>query len=160
MMRIKKILIGIDDSKFAEHAAAYGFDIAHAFKAEVGLVHIVEPMVLPNSTNADFLSGPPIMETGINDVELIKIQNDAAETLIERTIKKFAGDLAVTHFNEYGDTADGIINCSKQFGADLIVVGTHTRSGFDRLLMGSIAEHVVRHAQIPVLVIPFEHHSS
>ena len=53
--------------------------------------------------------------------------------------------------------ADGIIQCSKDFGADLIIViGTHSRTGFDRLLMGSVAEDVVRHSEIPVLVVPFE----
>ena len=155
-MKIKKILIGIDDSSFAEHAADYGFDIAHAFKAHVGLVHIVEPMVMPATTNYDNVLGtsPMGMGLGINDAELMNIQNDAAETLIEKTIKKFGGNLQVTHFNEFGDTADGIIECSKVFNADLIIIGTHNRTGLDRLLMGSIAEHVVRHSAIPVLVVP------
>ncbi|MDB5009214.1 MAG: hypothetical protein JWR67_1261 [Mucilaginibacter sp.] len=154
-MKIKKILIGIDESKFAEHAAEYGFDIAHSFKASVGLVHIVEPMVIPGTSSSDILLGAPPQSLGINDLELISIQNDASETLIEKTIKKFGSDLQVTHFNEYGNTADGIIDCSKEFGADLIVIGTHSRTGLDRLLMGSIAEHVVRHSEIPVLVVPF-----
>jgi len=159
-MKIKKILIGIDDSKFAEHAAEYGFDIAHSFKAHVGMVHIVEPMVMPTSTNPDILLGSSTQMMGVNDIELINIQNDASETLIERTIKKLAGGLEVTHFNEYGNTADGIIDCSKEFKADLIVIGTHSRTGLDRLLMGSVAEHVVRHSEIPVLVVPFPDHSS
>lgn len=159
-MKIKKILIGIDDSKFAEHAAEYGFDIAHSFKAHVGMVHIVEPMVMPSSTNPDILLGSSTQMMGVNDVELINIQNDASETLIERTIKKLGGGLEVTHFNEYGNTADGIIDCSKEFKADLIVIGTHSRTGLDRLLMGSVAEHVVRHSAIPVLVVPFVDHSS
>jgi len=159
-MKIKKILIGIDDSKFAEHAADYGFDIAHSFKAHVGLVHIVEPMVIPSTGNSDILLGASPQTMGINDVELMNIQNDASETLIERTIKKFGKGIEVTHFNEYGDTADGIIDCAKEFKADLIVIGTHSRSGLDRLLMGSVAEHVVRHSEIPVLVVPFVDHSS
>jgi nucleotide-binding universal stress UspA family protein len=61
----------------------------------------------------------------------------------------------VSHYNEFGDTSDGIINCSREFGADMIVIGTHSRSGIDRLLMGSIAEQVVRQSEIPVLVVPF-----
>jgi nucleotide-binding universal stress UspA family protein len=64
--------------------------------------------------------------------------------------------MQVTHFTEYGSTASGIIECSKEFGADLIVIGTHSRSGLDRLLMGSVAEHVVRHSEVPVLVVPFK----
>ncbi len=158
-MKIKKILIGIDDSTIAEHAAEYGFDIAHSFKAHVGLVHIVEPMVMPASTSGDILLGSPAQGLGVNDMELMNIQSDASETLIERTIKKLGGDLQVTHFNEFGNTADGIIDCSKEFKADLIVIGTHNRTGLDRFLMGSVAEHVVRHSEIPVLVVPFPGHS-
>ncbi|MEO8885773.1 MAG: universal stress protein [Mucilaginibacter sp.] len=153
-MLIKKILIGVDDSPFAEHAAKYGFEIAHAFKAKVGLVHIVEPLLLPYNNSMDPLSGP--MPGVTDDIEILNIQNEASENLIERFIKKFAGDLQVTHFNEFGSTADGIVSCSKEFNADMIVIGTHSRSGFDRLLMGSVAEHVVRHAEVPVLVVPFK----
>ncbi|MGZ3755133.1 MAG: universal stress protein [Mucilaginibacter sp.] len=153
-MKIKKILIGIDESSFAEHAAEYGFDIAHSFNAKVGLVHIVEPIVIPSATNSDLMGTTPI-GLAVNDVELMNIQNDASESLIDRTVKKLGGGLEVTHFNEFGDTADGILTCAKEFNADLIVLGTHSRTGLDRFLMGSVAEHVVRHATIPVLVVPF-----
>jgi len=67
--------------------------------------------------------------------------------------------MQVTHFTDYGSTADGIIHCAKEFGADLIVIGTHNRHGLERLLMGSVAEHVVRHADVPVLVVPFKSES-
>ncbi|MBC7400051.1 MAG: universal stress protein, partial [Mucilaginibacter sp.] len=93
-------------------------------------------------------------------VDIINIQNNASKAIIESTIKQFADGLEVTHFSEYGDTADGIISCSKEFGADMIVIGTHSRTGIDRLLMGSIAEHVVRQSEVPVLVVPFPEESS
>jgi nucleotide-binding universal stress UspA family protein len=64
--------------------------------------------------------------------------------------------MEVTHFNEFGSTGDGILNCSKEFKADLIVIGTHSRKGLDRLLSGSVSEHVVRHSEVPVLVVPMK----
>ena len=152
---IKKILIGIDDSKYAEYAAEYGFDIASKFNATVGLVNIVGPAIMPPlATSADPIIGMPMQSTGIDEMELLDIQKNQSENIVDHFIKKFAGDLQVTHFTEYGPTADGIINCSKEFAADLIVLGTHNRTGFDRLIMGSVAEHVVRHSEIPVLVVP------
>lgn len=154
-MHIHKILIGIDDSKYAEYAAAYGFDLAKSFNAHVGLVHIVEPAVTPVTTN-DSITGLPFPDAGIDEVELLNIQEDMSENIVNRTIKKYAGDLQVTHFNEFGSTAEGILSCSKQFEADLIVIGTHSRSGIDRLLMGSVAESVVRSSEIPVLVVPLK----
>ncbi|GGH17269.1 universal stress protein [Mucilaginibacter phyllosphaerae] len=152
-MKISKILIGIDDSKFAEYAASYGFDIARTFNAHVGLVHIVEPGIVTN-TSSDSITGMPIQAPVYDEINLLDIQKDQAENVIERTIKKYAQGLQVTHFNEYGSTADGILNCSQEFNADLIVLGTHSRSGLDRLLMGSVAESVVRNSQVPVLVVP------
>ncbi|MES2377654.1 MAG: universal stress protein [Bacteroidota bacterium] len=157
-MLIKKILIGIDNSKFAEHAAKYGFDIAHKFKAKVGLVHIVEPVIMPYNNSADPLMGAS--DFSVADVDIINIQNNASKAIIESTIKQFADGLEVTHFSEFGDAADGIISCSKEFGADMIVIGTHSRTGIDRLLMGSVAEHVVRHSEVPVLVVPFHESES
>ena len=154
-MKISKILIGIDDSKYAEHATEYGFDIAHKFGASVGIVNIVEPMVIPPTGGVDPMLGSALNNATFQDMELLDIQKNQSENIVERTIKRFAGDMQVAHFTEYGSTAEGIIECSKEFGADLIVIGTHSRSGLDRLLMGSVAEHVVRHSEVPVLVVPF-----
>ena len=152
-MLIKKILIGIDNSKFAENAAKYGFDIAHKFNAKVALVHIVEPVMMPYSNTTDPLLGTA--DLAMADADIINIQNNASKAIIDNTIKKFGDGLEVTHYSEFGDTADGIITCSKEFGADMIVVGTHSRTGLDRLIMGSVAEHVVRQSEVPVLVVPF-----
>ena len=157
-MMITKILIGIDDSDIAEHAAAYGFDIARKFNAAVGLVNIVEPAMIPQLSNsADPIMGyPQGVNVGAEEVELMNIQKDQSENIVTHAIQKLAGDMQVTHFNEFGSTADGIIKCSRQFGADLIVLGTHGRTGLDRFFMGSVAEHVVRHSEVPVLVVPMK----
>jgi nucleotide-binding universal stress UspA family protein len=152
-MKISKILIGIDDSKYAEYAASYGFDIAHTFNAHVGLVHIVEPALIPE-TSTDTIMGLPMQNVDVNEMNLLDLQKDHSENIIQRTITKYAGDLQVTHFNEFGATADGILSCSREFKADLIVIGTHSRTGIDRLLMGSVAESVVRNSEVPVLVVP------
>lgn len=154
---MKKILIGIDDSKFAEHAVEYGFNLAHQLKAAVGLVHIVEPIVVSPGINPDTTMGLPFDNGDIITPELYQIQDERARNMIAAAIKKYGdGKISITNFTEYGDTADGIIKCAKDFGADMIVIGTHSRSGFDRLLMGSVAEHVIRHADIPVLVVPMK----
>ena len=153
-MKISKILIGIDDSKFAEYAASYGFDIAHTFNAHVGLVHIVEPAVTSETSSSDSILGMQLNPHEFNNLNILDMQKEQADNVIERTVQKYANGLQVTHFNEYGSTADGILNCSKEFNADLIVIGTHGRTGIDRLLMGSVAESVVRNSQVPVLVVP------
>ncbi|QEC76367.1 universal stress protein [Mucilaginibacter ginsenosidivorax] len=152
-MKISKILIGIDDSTYAHNAAAYGFDIAHTYNAAVGLVHIIEPTVFPQTPNDSLIGMPETM--GIDQVELIDIQSKQSLSVIESIKKEYAGELEVTSFTDFNITADGILSCAKEFNADLIVLGTHSRTGLDRFLMGSVAENVVRHSTIPVLVVPF-----
>ncbi len=156
-MDIKKIIIGVDNSKIAEHAAEYGFALARTFKAQVGLVHVIEPTVMPLTNNVDPMLGGPMQDMSILDGELTDIQNEASNKLVESITEKFGKDTSVTHFTEFGDSADGILQAGKEFAADLIVVGTHSRTGIDRFLMGSVAEHVTRHAAVPVLVVPLPH---
>ena len=156
-MQISKILIGIDDSKYAEYAASYGFDMARTFNAHVGLVHIVEPAVVPVNNN-DTIMGLPFQGNTVAELEVLNnIQDEQSDNIISRTIKKYGEGLQVTHFSEFGATADGILNSSKEFKADLIITGTHSRSGIDRHLMGSVAESVVRNSEIPVLVVPMQY---
>ncbi|NCD70483.1 universal stress protein [Mucilaginibacter agri] len=154
MTAFNKILIGIDNSKFSEHATKTGFDLAKQFGAAVGLVHIIEPAFIQSPVNDTGLGMPMDTSADLVSMEVLDVQNKISENIIDATIEKYGEGLEVTHFTDYGSTADGIINCSKEFGADLIVIGTHSRSGLDRLLMGSVAEHVVRHSDVPVLVVP------
>lgn len=152
---IKKILIGIDDSTYAEHAAKYGFDLAEKLDAQVGLVHITEPIALPMaSTGGDEILGSQMQSIAMGDADFLASQQEISENILERITKKYGSKMEVTHFNAYGSTSEGIIDCSKEFNADIIVLGTHSRTGLDRLFNGSIAEFVVRHSHIPVLVVP------
>jgi nucleotide-binding universal stress UspA family protein len=154
-MDITKILIGIDESKYADNAAAYGFNLARKVSATVGIVNIIEPVAGAVSPMNDTTFGLPFEGTAdLTTVELLDSQNQAADTLLNRIITKYGEGLQVTQYTDYGSSSDGIINCGATFGADLIVIGTHQRSGFDRLLMGSVAGDIVRNSKIPVLVIP------
>ena len=154
-MAIKKILIAVDDSRYADHAAEFGFEMARLCNAEVGLVNIIEPIIMP-SGSYDSITGITPEVSVVNESEMVRIQKEAAENTVKRIQAQYADELKITNFTEYGLTADGILKCSAEFGADMIVIGTHSRTGIDRLFMGSIAEHVVRHSKIPVLVVPLK----
>ncbi|GAB3933240.1 universal stress protein [Mucilaginibacter myungsuensis] len=152
---MKKILIGIGESKFAEHATEYGFELAHKLQAEVGLIHVIEPAVGVPMGPVDSTMGMSYDNTmDIVTPELMNIEQEVSKKVLQKFADKYGDDFKVTRFTEYGDTADAILECSKQFGADMIVLGTHSRTGIDRFIMGSVAEHVVRHSDVPVLVVP------
>lgn len=155
---MKKILIGLDDSKYAEHAVEYGFKLAHKLHAEVGLVHIVEPIVAaPVATVEGGLGMPFDTGTDLVTPELYQIQDERSRNMIAEANKKYGDNkIHITNFTEYGSTADGILKCAKDFDAELIVIGTHSRSGFDRFLMGSVTEDIVRQSEIPVLIVPMK----
>ena len=153
---IKKILIGVDDSKYAEAAAKYGFSLAESLNAHVGLVNIIEPTAISTPMNgANEILGTPMYGLNVaEDDNIINAQTQVSENIIENITKKYAGKLQVSHYNEYGSTGEGILSCSREFKADIIVIGTHNRSGLDRLFSSNIAEYVVKHSVIPVLVVP------
>ena len=158
-MAIQRILIAVDDSRYADHAAEFGFEMARLCNAEVGLVNIIEPIVMP-SAGSDSITGITTEVSMMDEPEMIRVQKEAAENTIKRIHAQYAEQLKITNFTEYGVTADGILKCSAEFAADMIVIGTHSRTGIDRLFMGSIAENVVRHSKIPVLVVPLRESES
>jgi nucleotide-binding universal stress UspA family protein len=77
-----------------------------------------------------------------------------AEKTIEQYIKMYDGIDKIFRFTPEGFPEQEILSIAKEWEADLIVMGTHGRSGLGRILTGSIAEYIIRHAEIPVMVIP------
>jgi nucleotide-binding universal stress UspA family protein len=153
-MLFNKVLIGVDDSKYANAATEYGFELARCFKAEVGLVNIVEPMVMPQQNELGIMGSVSTPMTP--DMEVVDYQNEASVRLLDQIVLKYGNDIPVSRFNETGPPAETIIDCAVRFNADVIVIGTHHRTGLDRFFMGSVAEYVVEHSTVPVLVIPLK----
>ena len=154
-MEFKKILIGIDDSRQSEKAAAYGFALAKLLQAEVGLVEVVEPIIVPPVTTG-IVGGEIDMLTNMPPVEVMNAQDAAAKNVMQRYIAQYGAEHNITQFLESGDAATIVVDTAIKFNADLIVVGSHARTGFNRFFTGSVAEDVSRHAEIPVLVVPLK----
>jgi nucleotide-binding universal stress UspA family protein len=152
-MKFQRILIGIDDTEYSKHAAEYGFELAHAFKAKVGLIHIVEPVIMPQPNDPSML-GAFIPSFGVENVEVEKIHGEQSKKLLDDIAETLGKGLEVSQFNELGSKAETILQCAAQFNASLIVIGTHQRHGLDRLIMGSVSENILRHSPIPVMVVP------
>ncbi len=151
-MEFKKILIGIDDSHQSEKAATYGFALAKLLQAEVGLVEVIEPMIItPMSTG--IVGGEMDMFSNLPPVEVMNAQDASAKTVMQRFVAQYGAEHNITQFLESGDAATVVVDTAIKFQADLIVVGTHGRTGFNRFFTGSVAEDVTRHTEIPVLVV-------
>lgn len=142
-MAYKRILIAVDNSSNSLRAAKKGFELAQQLRADVGLVFVVDKS--KEVVNADLGITPEQSATA-----LLK---QAIDT-IEQLIKLYDGVTDVYRFTPEGYPKQEIISTANEWGADLIVMGTHGRTGLSHLLLGSVAEYVIKHAQVPVMVVP------
>ncbi len=139
----QKILLAIDNSSYSMKAARVGFSIAHSLKATLGLLFVV-------NRSKEVVSA----DLGITPEQSQLILLKEAEQTIEQFIRLYNGISEIERFTPEGYPEQEIVRIAGEWGADLIVMGTHGRSGIGRMLTGSIAEYVIRHATIPVLVTP------
>lgn len=142
-MPYKKILVAIDNSSWSMKAAKTGFALAHSLKATVGLLYVVDRS--REVVNADL---------GITPQQSGTVLLNEAENTIEQYIRLYDGVDKVERFTPEGIPEKEIINVSQEWPADIIVMGTYGRSAISKMLTGSVAEYVIRHSTIPVLIIP------
>jgi nucleotide-binding universal stress UspA family protein len=106
--------------------------------------------------DAGGIEGPvlgPAEQQAAWEAELAEVRDELAVTA------KFVTNAHVEQLVEVGDAADVICRVADRLRVDVVIVGSHGRSGLGRLLLGSVSEHVVRHAPCPVLVVRDRHNS-
>lgn len=138
-MIFRKILIAVDSDPLAIHAAELGTELAMALEAEVAFVHAIDPG----------LTQAP----GVTPHELTAAAEREAMDLIARCCDGLPQKRVPLKFIHAGKPAAEIVRTAKEWPADVIVLGSHGRSGIERALLGSVAEAVMRHAPCPVLVV-------
>jgi nucleotide-binding universal stress UspA family protein len=134
---VKSILVPIDFSETSDAALHYAVDMAQAFSARLYLLHV------PGKTGEDFEANFPVgrFETTARG----RLANFMSQDEIERLRPEYALRI--------GTPVDEIVRYADARDVDLIIMGTHGRSGMAHLLMGSVAEQVVRTAPCPVLLV-------
>jgi nucleotide-binding universal stress UspA family protein len=138
---IGKILVPIDFSEHSHKALRYALAFAAQFDAEVTLVHIVEQMVYPG----DWMY-PPIAVTDF--------AAEKREQMIERLRALDAGSGVKTqHMVRLGRAWQEVVEIAREQKADLIILATHGYTGLKHVLLGSVAEKIVRHSPCPVLSV-------
>jgi nucleotide-binding universal stress UspA family protein len=138
-----RICCAVDFSEPSWIAMEHAADLASRLRAELTLVHVRAP---PPPAASDML----VSSRGVTEIEA----RQAEETLeVWRSDAEQRAALPVRARMLLGDPPLEIARFAEREGLDLVVLGTHGRSGFSRLLLGSVAERVLRHAPVPVLVI-------
>ncbi len=139
-MSFKRILVAIDGGALTLHAARMGLELSQALAAEIAIVHAVEPPV-------DY-SG----EIGFSAEVLLEASSQETTDILDALRQNVALPTSATEFIRVGHAAEVIAGVAEEWFADLVIVGSHGRGGLGRVLLGSVAEAVVRHAPCPVLV--------
>ena len=145
-MQIRTILLPTDFSECGNYALSYAASLARTFDASIICVHVIEPMV------------PTVGYSGMTEPLPIADITDQLEDSAERELPKLAeseecAGLDIEEIIVHGDAASEIVRVARDRDVDLIVVSSHGRTGLGRILFGSTAEAVVRHASCPVLVV-------
>ena len=145
-MTIKRILVPTDFSADAAAALTYAVRFAQPFGASIHLLHVVADPMAAGAWSSEVYTA----ETAGLHINLVR---DAEQRLQQQAAEKGA---PITTEVRTGHTAHAILDLANKKGIDLIVMGTHGRTGLAHLVMGSVAERVVRLAPCPVLTLRAE----
>ena len=141
-IHVKSILVPIDFSAPSIKAFKYAAAFAEQFSAKLTLVNVIEPIGTP-----DFSATNPLL---MENEQLVKVAESKLAELAREEIDPLT---ALYRQVLSGKPSTEIVNLARNRAIDLIVIGTHGRTGISHLLLGSTAEQVVRHAPCPVLVV-------
>src|SRR5262249_38840571 len=150
MIDLRRILVPTDFSKHSQNALSYGAAFAEKFGAEIYLLHVVQDLALfiPDAITVAPPMLPPIEQFSA-------VAKSAFDKLIkENHLEQFTIHQEVREGTPFYE----IVRLAKDKDIDLIVMGTHGRSGLVHMLLGSVAEKVVRKAPCPVLTVRHPEH--
>ena len=140
-MAFKRILIAADSSEIATHAMVVGLELASALGASVAFVHVIAPAYSDGSG------------LGVAQYELAQPPDYEISQILDSLNGRAPIPEGAVKFVPVGDPVRSIVEAARDWPADLVVIGSHGRDGVGRILLGSVAEGVARHAPCPVLVV-------
>lgn len=140
---IRKILVPVDQSKTSIKAANYAFEVAKQMNASIAFLCVMEINMLEINPDAGEFPDEKRLKIKTKFIELIKtLERKHPQLEVEKV------------FLTEGKVAEQIIKKATEWSADLIIMGSHGRTGLSHLLLGSTAEAVMRHGKIPVFIVP------
>jgi nucleotide-binding universal stress UspA family protein len=144
MVKFEKILCPVDFSVSSDLALEYALALARLHASEVSVMHVL-PRVLADPDLYPYLSEPVLTSGETRDRALEQLGS-----FVHRALDR---GIAAEVILEDGEIVDAVVKKAEKLSADLIVVGTHGRRGFRRLLLGSVTERLLRQSTVPVLSV-------
>ena len=141
---VKNILVPVDFSEHSEKGFKLSVKLARLFNARIHILYVLQPISFYPYYYGEYFSSEGV---------IIKMEEEVKDRLESLIREKGEGYKDITYKIQIGEPFQDILEKGKSIKADLIVMGTHGRTGFSHLLMGSVAERVVRLAECPVLTV-------
>lgn len=149
MIRIQRILFPTDFSENSKHPEEYACEFANQFHSELHILHILQDLAL--------MAPPPLFTAPKFSFDQIRAESE--QTLATIPPASQIKGLSIVRQTCVGTPFLEIVRYARANNIDLIILGTHGRTGLRHVFMGSVAENVVRHANCPVLTVrPTGHH--
>ena len=147
--KYKKVLFCTDFSENSDCAFDYAFGIAKRDEAVLYILHIISAN--PHSSYVD-----NYMTRDYWDKLKVTIQEDVDKKYNDQYLNKIKDKTKVKFVSKSGREDEEILKFCREENMDIIVIGTHGRTGVDYLFIGSVAEKIVRRSPIPVFIIPYK----
>lgn len=152
--KMKKVLIALDYNPTAQKVAEVGFSLAKAMDAEIILLHVILDPVYYSSTEYSPIMGfNGFLETGQMQLDSLPGLKQAALQFLDKS-RHHLGDKSIQTLIKEGDFAESILQAAKEYHADIIILGSHSRKWLENIVMGSVTEKVLRNSPIPLFIIP------
>ena len=145
-MAFKRILIAVNDEQYAREVTRVACELAFSLQAKLAMVYVVDQRLLIQ---------PPDQELQLLDT--LALMREEGTRVLDTLSRRYAPESPVERFLPEGSPSKEILRVADEWKADLIVLGTHGRSGLLQLISGSISTYVKHHAPVPVLIVPSQH---
>ncbi|MDR9456261.1 MAG: universal stress protein [Salegentibacter sp.] len=149
---MKKVLIALDYHPVSEEVVNAGYELAKKMGAEVCLVHVLSDVAYYGIQYQPFMGYEGYSETAI-DLNVASEMRQVAEDYLDKAAEHLNDEKVGKHLAE-GDTARTLLDYADEWQADLIVMGTHSHSFLEKLIMGTVAAQVLEKTKIPVYMVP------
>lgn len=153
MTAYRRVLVPVDFSECTPAVLGHAIDMLEPHRAQVILLHA---MTVPTGLGpTDVITGPDGVRRPVRE----QLRSEAEAALEALTAPILERGLEATWRLEFGAPAATTLEVAEELGVDLIVMGTHGRTGIRRVLLGSVSEQVLRYAEVPVLTVRGRHHA-
>lgn len=149
---MKKILIGLDYNPRSEKVVREGYKLAKELKAEVCLIHVLADVSYYGIEYPTFMGYEGYNEMQV-DLNVISQLREVAKDFVEKAAAHLDDPAVTTHMAE-GPTSTAILEYARDWQADMIILGTHSHSVLEKVLMGTTASRILEKTTIPVHLIP------